>query len=231
MRSEVLMLLGAYLLGSVPLVYALGKRRGVDLRTWKDKKVGGSALIEAGGKREGVIGAIGDAFKGIITAFVARSFFDFNSWVVPAAGIAVIVGQCWPIFLRFKGGRGNTTTLGLAITLVPKETILALISPLIGLLASGFPNLFTPNLNLKQRFKFSLPRQSKGIPLGMLGTFTLLPLLCWFLGKPPSITLGFSAILLIILIRRLTAELREDWRRSTSKAKLLLNRFLYDRSS
>ena len=229
MWAELALVIGGYFLGSVPFIYALGKSQGVDLCYEGDRHVGGTHLFESVGRFVGVIGTLLDTAKGVIIAFVARGL-NFDPWWVGLAAVALLAGQMWPIFLKFNGGRGNTVALGAAVVLIPKETIISLVSPLVGLVLSGFALLFAPNVSLKERGGFKRPHQGRGIPLGLLGTFFLLPLLCWVFAKPIGITLAFAVIFILILIRRLTANLRQDLSRAPNKGKVLLNRFLYDRS-
>jgi glycerol-3-phosphate acyltransferase PlsY len=228
MWAELLLIFGSYLLGSFSLAYVLGRWKGIDLRQSGTGNVGGSNLSQLGFRREGIIGTIWDALKGIICVTIGRSLgFDFQ--LLALAGFAATIGHCWPIFLGFKGGRGNGTGLGVAVILIPKELFLSLISPLIGFLIEEI-RPFSRGIPLKERFKFKWLKQSKGIPLGILGSFILLPILCWCFGKPIGVILVFAAIFFIIVIRRITPRLGEDLRFAPSKKSILINRFLYDRS-
>jgi hypothetical protein len=220
-------------MGSLPLTYIIGQLKGVNLKKSGTKNVGGANLFQTVSRRWGVIAAIADAFKGIVIIFVARGL-NFEPDIVVASGVVVIVGQCFPIFLKFSGGRGNSVALGVAVVLAPLELFLSLISPAIGFVAGGTPNLLNRSLPLKERLKFNMPHQSKGIPFGMLVLFFVLPLLSWWDfgrgGQPVGIILAFSVIFILIVLRRLTAGLREDLKKFPDKKKLLLYRFLFDRS-
>ncbi len=135
---------------------------------------------------------------------------DMSTGQQAMAGIATIIGHNWPVFLHFQGGRGIFTSLG----------VIAMLSPWLGLIALGFPNLF-----------FAPFRQ---LPLGVLLTLTIMPVLSWIIGRPISVgdplptTLGLFAILGMVIIRRVF-EPRTEISASVPKGELLINRLLFDR--
>jgi len=124
-------------------------------------------------------------------------------------GLAVIIGHNWPVFLRFNGGRGALTTLGVVFALTPW---LALILVVVAFLFYPFRQL----------------------ALGTTLSMASLPLCSWFFSQPLGIeeplpvTLGFLAIFLIVLIRRLTAP-RTSLSASVPPGQLIINRLLFDR--
>ena len=102
----------AYLFGSIPWGYILLRwRQGVDVRDYGSGRIGVSNVLRTGGGRvAGLVLAL-DMGKGILAVLLARAVIDTTAGEV-AAGLSVLVGHNWPIFLQFRGGRGIVTGLG-----------------------------------------------------------------------------------------------------------------------
>jgi len=205
-----LLILGAYLLGSVPAAYLVAKwSRGIDIRQYGSGNVGASNVLTLVSKRWGIPVIIFDLVKGMVAVYIAQ-LIGLSIIQQVATGIAVIIGHNWPVFLRLSGGRGILTTLGVALILpainsrVPWEAIIAL--AIVALTLFVFHNF----------------------PLGVIGSVTSLPIVSWTLGEPLPITLGFAAMFLIAVIRRLAVP-RTPVTASVSTGQLLLNRLLFDR--
>lgn len=115
--TEALALALAYLLGSVPSGYLAGRLRGVDIRTVGSRNVGASNVFRSLGRSIGVAVMVADIAKGVAAVLVAKALVD-DPWPVLAAGAAV-AGHVWPVWLRFRGGKGVATGGGVVIALVP----------------------------------------------------------------------------------------------------------------
>lgn len=114
----------AYLLGSVPTGYLLTRYiAGVDLRTVGSGGTGATNAQRALGTKWGVIVLVIDLLKGIAAIALAR-WLDVSSLWVALAGVAVVAGHCWPIWLRFRGGKGVATGAGAAFALSPWSLLL-----------------------------------------------------------------------------------------------------------
>lgn len=111
MWLDALLVLGAYLFGTFPVVYLLGKMRGVDLSQEEDMH---SGLWNKVGRREGLIGITWDVVKGGVAVVIVDQVFDVAWATVVAVGLAAIVGRMWSIFLGLKGEKANTTSLGVS---------------------------------------------------------------------------------------------------------------------
>ena len=104
--------LGAYLLGSVPSAYLAGQwSRGIDIRRYGSGNVGATNLMRFTSKRVAIPVIIFDSVKGMIMVGVAWQL-GLGVTEQMLVGIAAIVGHNWPVFLRFTGGRGVITTMG-----------------------------------------------------------------------------------------------------------------------
>ena len=118
MFSDVLLLLGGYVLGSIPTGFLAGRAWGVDVRLEGSGNIGMANVLRTAGKWPAVITLLGDMLKGFAPVYLARLVIQ-NEWVIAAVALAAVVGHCWPIFLRFKGGKAVATGAGTTIALAP----------------------------------------------------------------------------------------------------------------
>lgn len=107
----------AYLLGSIPSGFIAGRVRGVDIRTVGSRNVGATNVFRTLGKPIGLTVMGADIAKGAAAVVVARALTD-DPWPLVAAGAAVI-GHVFPLWLRFRGGKGVAVGCGVAIGLMP----------------------------------------------------------------------------------------------------------------
>ncbi len=145
----VLSLIASYLIGSIPTAYLFGKiYKGIDIRQFGSGNVGATNAFRVLGKIPGIIVLIVDMAKGLVaTTLVADlSGLQGNIYYV-VLGLTVVAGHNWTIFLRFKGGKGIATSLGVLIGLTIK---IVSIRPVLGLsvfiwlavfLSTGFVSL------------------------------------------------------------------------------------------
>ncbi|MBA7474929.1 putative glycerol-3-phosphate acyltransferase [subsurface metagenome] len=205
-----LLIAGAYLLGSMPAAYLVARwSRGVDLRQFGSGNVGATNLLELTSKRLTIPVIIFDLVKGAIMVWVAQ-IVGLSIAQQVTVGLATIMGHNWPVFLRFNGGRGVLTTLGVVLMLPIVNSSV----PWGGLIAlATFAGLYFTIHN---------------IPLGVVVAAAVLPLASWGVGEPIPLTLGYLAIFLILIIRRLLAR-PQIKAAPTSKRGLILNRLLFDR--
>lgn len=116
--SGVLLVLFGYVLGSVPTGLLVGRAFGVDVRKVGSGNIGMANVLRAAGKGPAVLTMVGDMLKGLFPVLVARALTD-NAWVLALVALAAVVGHCWPVFLRFRGGKGVATGAGTSIGLAP----------------------------------------------------------------------------------------------------------------
>lgn len=205
----ILLVLAAYLLGSVPAAYLVAKwSRGIDIRQFGSGNVGAANVLAVVARRWSIPVTIFDIGKGALTVWVAQ-LIGLGAAQQVTVGIVTIIGHNWPIFLRFQGGRGVFTTLG----------VVTMLSPKLGLIALVISYSLAP---LRQ------------VALGVTLALVSLPIFSWFLSQPLDIeerlpiTLGFVALALIVLSRRLMAP-RTPLSESVSPRELFFNRLLFDR--
>jgi acyl phosphate:glycerol-3-phosphate acyltransferase len=109
----------AYLIGSVPFALLLARRWGAaDLRRIGSGNLGAANVLRASGVKAGVLVAVLDITKGAVSVMLAQRFTD-HAAVPAAAGLAAIVGHIYPVWLRFRGGKGVATACGVFSVLTP----------------------------------------------------------------------------------------------------------------
>ncbi len=119
----ILALCMAYLIGSIPFAYIAGRVvSGKDIRDEGDRNPGAGNAYRSIGARAGVLVAAADIWKGVIAVLLARGLTG-SVGAEMVAGVAVVAGHNWPIFLQMRGGRGAASAVGVFIALVPIPAI------------------------------------------------------------------------------------------------------------
>lgn len=118
-----LAILISYLLGSLPTGFLVARAKGIDIRQHGSGSTGATNVFRTIGKKPGIFVFICDALKGFIAVWIAWHYFA-NGHLSPAliaiiAGIVCILGHNFPVWLKFKGGKGVATSLGVVIGLFP----------------------------------------------------------------------------------------------------------------
>ena len=119
----------AYLLGSIPFGYLLVRLSGGgDVRETGSGWTGATNVTRRAGKSVGILTLLLDALKGMAAVFVARAVLGvWDEWWVCAAAVAAVLGHVFPVWLRFRGGKGVATGLGVFLVLAPLATVCALV--------------------------------------------------------------------------------------------------------
>ncbi len=113
-----LLVLGGYMLGSVPTGLLVGRAYGVDVRRVGSGNIGTANVMRAAGKWAAVFTMLGDMLKGLVPVVLAWFLIE-DEWTIAAVALAAMVGHCWSVFLGFKGGKGVATGAGTSIGLAP----------------------------------------------------------------------------------------------------------------
>ncbi|HUW57433.1 MAG TPA: glycerol-3-phosphate 1-O-acyltransferase PlsY [Planctomycetota bacterium] len=121
----------SYLLGSIPFGYLMGRLGGIDIRRWGSKNVGATNVGRVLGFRRGVFVFVLDVLKGAgAVGLIGRSlagWFELDpSLACVLCGASAVLGHTFPCWLRFKGGKGVATALGVWLVLAPVTTLIAL---------------------------------------------------------------------------------------------------------
>jgi glycerol-3-phosphate acyltransferase PlsY len=125
----VLILIAAYLLGSIPFGYLLVRAiAGADVRETGSGGTGATNVSRRAGKTAGIVTLVLDALKGALAVILARMLLteDFGiNWWVAASVVLAIAGHCFPVWLGFRGGKGVATGVGAFLALSPLAVAIA----------------------------------------------------------------------------------------------------------
>ncbi|MHC4473538.1 MAG: glycerol-3-phosphate 1-O-acyltransferase PlsY [Planctomycetota bacterium] len=146
MIPYVLLPVGAYLLGAVPVGYLLVRiLRGIDIRTVGSGNLGATNVARALGTPWFAVVFVLDFLKGFVPAFViarvAVAHLDAKPEVALLYGLAAMAGHIWPIYLRFRGGKGVATASGAVVGIAPAAAGLAAVVFLVTLIAFRYVSL------------------------------------------------------------------------------------------
>ncbi|MFC1942161.1 glycerol-3-phosphate acyltransferase [Chloroflexota bacterium] len=204
-----LLIICAYLLGSVPAAYLVARSHGVDLRQQGTSQAGGGNVWRTTSRKLGLMVGAFDFLKGLMMVWVAQlQGLDMAQQIF--VGLATVVGHNWPVFLRFHGGRGAATTLG----------IIMIIPAING--TTPWPLVITLAIVMIGTVIF------RSSPLPIFIAAASLPITNWTYHGDINTTLAFLAIFLVISIKRLMAQ-PSTVPVSVRKRRVLLNRLLFDR--
>ena len=168
-----LIILMGYLLGSVPTAYLAGRMAGKDIRQVGDLNVGAQNAFRQLGPAIGIGVGLIDFGKGALAVLIARAA-GMPQMVVFLAGAAAVAGHNWPVFLGFRGGRGESTTIGILYVLIPIPSIIVTVPAMITLALT------------------------RNVIWASVAAFVPLPVVCW-LFKVPGAVITYALVLLVLV--------------------------------
>jgi acyl phosphate:glycerol-3-phosphate acyltransferase len=120
--SVLLGLALAYLIGAIPVGFLVARLfGGLDIRRSGSGNIGATNVLRTLGKLPAVVTLLGDVAKGYIAVSVAGAVIPAR-WGAAAGAALAVIGNCWPVFLRFRGGKGVATGFGAFVALTPWAT-------------------------------------------------------------------------------------------------------------
>ena len=201
--AVVLPLLAAYLIGSFPTSYLVARRRGIDIRQVGSRNMGAMNVFYQVGFWWGMLVLTVDIGKGAIAVALAR-LLGASPVVELLSGAAAILGHSFPFFLKFRGGKGGATTIGVLVFLMPWGMPVYLAIFGMSLLFTRFPTL--------------------SYSLAFLG----LPFVAWLVYHSPAYII-FSVVVLLIPGLKYVPRVLEMRRRSGGWRHFFLRRGFKDR--
>jgi glycerol-3-phosphate acyltransferase PlsY len=110
----------AYLIGAIPVGFIVARAFGIgDIRRYGSGTIGMTNVLRTAGKMPAVLTLIGDVVKGMLAVWLGAHVAGATPADVPVVAVAAVIGNCWSVFLRFRGGKGVATGLGALLVLVP----------------------------------------------------------------------------------------------------------------
>jgi len=171
--SAAVALLAAYLLGSIPFSFLVARLFGVtDVRKVGSGNVGATNVMRSAGRTAGILAFLLDSSKGAGAALLA---LRLDPALAPQAAAAAVLGHMYPVWLRFKGGKGVATGAGAFLPLAPVATAVAFL-------------VFALTAAL-----------TRYVSLGSIVGTLALPLAAFLSGAPPSVTAWAAAIGLLVV--------------------------------
>ena len=174
--KEILLLIGAYLLGSVPTGLLLARALGVNIRETGSGNIGATNVYRTMGRKVGILTLVGDCLKGLLPVLAARWLGLPDLWIA-GIGLAAFLGHVFTIFLGFKGGKGVATALGVFLGTSPLSVLLAL-------------SVFALVL---YRWRF--------VSLASIAAAAIIPVPVWLTARPPEFILMSIAIAGLVIYK------------------------------
>ena len=132
----------SYLIGAIPFGYLIGRLHGIDIRKVGSGNIGATNVTRSVGKVQGKICFFLDFLKGALPVALVNSVFTQDTAnLALGAGLAVILGHIFPIYLKFRGGKGVATAAGVALALAPYPLLCALLVWLATFLTTRYVSL------------------------------------------------------------------------------------------
>jgi glycerol-3-phosphate acyltransferase PlsY len=199
MYVATIVIVCGYILGSFPSAYIAGRvRKGIDIRQVGSRNMGTMNVLYQVGVAEGILVLLIDGAKGIAAILLAR-WLGLPTVIQLSAGVASVIGHSFPAFLKFRGGLGGATSLGILLFLMPKALPVYFIILLVAL-------AITRNLTF-----------GYGVALGCF------PFAGWlFYDSATMVALSIALLVFLVLnnIPGIKAIFRQGWRRAILRASL-----------
>ena len=187
-----------YLLGAIPFAYIIARtRKKIDIREKGSGNVGALAVWREVGPAFGIIALAADVGKGVLAVYIGKWLGIDVIWIC-ATGFAAVVGHNWSVFLKFGGGKGAATIMGVLLALMPVQFAIGL-----GLAVL----VIIPTSNIR---------------LGLIG-LVCIPLIAWLFHKPPEY-IYYSLFLILFLAAYTVIGLKKELARAGEKKGLIVDK-------
>jgi len=173
---QLIVIGAAYLIGSIPTGLLLGKAYGIDVRKEGSGNIGATNLYRTVGRKVGIITLISDCLKGLLPVVIVKISSlppELAAWV----GLAAFCGHVFSVFLKFRGGKGVATALGVFLALAPLAVAIAMA------LFAGMMFLW------------------RYVSLASISAAAIMPPAVFFLGESRTICVVTLIISLIVIVR------------------------------
>jgi glycerol-3-phosphate acyltransferase PlsY len=173
-----LAIVAAYVVGAVPIGFLIARAFGIgDIRRHGSGTIGATNVLRTAGRTPAILTLLGDVAKGYVAVVVAARLGGDAPAVAAAGAVAAVVGNCWSVFLGFRGGKGVATGLGALLRLAPLATLAALPVFLVVAMTTRF------------------------VSLGSLMAAACVPFGAWALGASRPAVLAAFGVAAIVIVR------------------------------
>jgi glycerol-3-phosphate acyltransferase PlsY len=175
---SVLAVAAAYVVGAVPIGFLIARAFGIgDIRRHGSGTIGATNVLRTAGRLPAILTLLGDIVKGYAAVVVAARLGEGDPAVTAAGAVAAVVGNCWSVFLAFRGGKGVATGLGALLWLTPLATLAAV--PVFLVVATT----------------------TRFVSLASLLSAACVPFGAWALGAPRASVVGAFVVAGIVVVR------------------------------
>jgi glycerol-3-phosphate acyltransferase PlsY len=175
---SLLAVLAAYLIGAVPIGWLVARGFGVaDIRRHGSGSIGATNVLRTLGRLPAVLTLLADVLKGYLAVMAGAALGGGDPGVVGASTVAAVAGNCWSVFLGFRGGKGVATGLGALLRTMPLATLAALPVFLVVVITTRY------------------------VSLGSLLATACVPLGAVMLGYPRASAIAGLAVAVIVIVR------------------------------
>ncbi|EKD39488.1 MAG: hypothetical protein ACD_75C00390G0004 [uncultured bacterium] len=188
-----------YLVGAIPFGLVIGRMAGIDIRTEGSRNIGATNVGRVLGRKLGIFTLVCDCLKGLLPMALAAYFLQGaadRELTVAVTGLLAVCGHMFPVYLKFRGGKGVATSLGVLLYLSPPAIAVGLTVFVASVAFSGF------------------------VSVGSLVTSALMPLWLYLLGASKT-TIGVAAALAVLIwgkhhenINRLLHGQEKTWKKA-----------------
>jgi glycerol-3-phosphate acyltransferase PlsY len=180
--ASIALVVASYFMGSIPFGLLIGKKMGVDVRGVGSGNIGATNVARNLGKKVGALVLLLDALKAAIPTFTAKMLVsrgELSIEFLALVAIAAIIGHCYPVWLKFRGGKGVATSLGVFLVIDPALT---------GIGVAIFVVLYLA---------------FRAVSIGSISAAIAFPVLLWVFERPmPLVQLGIAGAFIIIIKHR-----------------------------
>ena len=113
----IIVVLLSYIVGSSSMSYYISKMKGINMKQNGSKNLGASNTVVLVGWKAGILVAVHDVLKGALAVMAARYFYPDLALIAPLAGVACVLGHIFPFYLKFDGGKGFASYVGMTLAL------------------------------------------------------------------------------------------------------------------
>lgn len=178
MNMEIIYILASYLIGAIPFGLLIGRLVGADVRLEGSGNIGATNVGRVLGKKLGILTLLCDVAKGFLpvwgVTFLLGETAAAKELFIVSCGLATVVGHMFPLYLKFKGGKGVATALGVFLFISPGSVLISLLVFVAAVAVSGY------------------------VSVGSLTASLLIPLWLWLLGESSAILAVVLAIVFLI---------------------------------
>lgn len=167
----------SFLLGSIPTGLIIAVRKGIDPRTSGSGNIGATNVLRTAGKWPAFFTLAGDLVKGVVAMLIAR-YMHVGQFYEGIIGICAVLGHNYSVFLRFRGGKGVATSLGVLSVYSPQTALITIIIWLMTVVTTKYSSL------------------------GAIVSFTLLPLIIFLLDSKEKLLFAFLIMILLLYRHR-----------------------------